>query len=107
MWRVNGMHWGNARWLALCAAALFVNACASEEESAEQKCQRLRDHVIGLRVQDLPEGDRAAHRTALQQALGERFTDECRTLTSTQMQCAFGANDVVAAAACSTASTAR
>jgi hypothetical protein len=101
------MRWGNAHWPAMVIAVQLVIGCASEEESVQSKCQRLRDHMIDLRVHDVPEADQAAHRVALQQALGERFAGECRTLTSTQMKCAFAANDVVAAAACSSGSTAR
>jgi hypothetical protein len=78
-----------------------LGACAGEEESRAQKCDRLREHFVELRVSGLPAQHREPHRAALRQALGERFEDECKSLTERQVACALAANDVVGATECS------
>lgn len=85
-------------------AALLLLSCADQGESIERKCERLRDHVIDLRMEGLPASDRDAHRHALKQALGERFADECRTFTAKQITCGLEAKDISDATACSGAS---
>lgn len=90
-------------WLAMFCAALL--GCADSEEPRARRCERFREHLIELRMEGLPEADRKAHRAALHQALGERFTDECKELTSRQLSCGLAAKDISAAAACSGVAT--
>ena len=81
--------------------SLLVGGCAADDESRQQKCERVREHFIELRVSGLPPQNREPHRAALRQALGERFEDECKSLTDRQVACALAANDVVGATTCS------
>ena len=87
----------------LLPLALAVSACTRAEETIEHRCARLREHVLDLRMEGLPAADRAAHRKALGQALGDRFADECEALTSKQIDCALTATDIVASTECSAA----
>ena len=79
--------------------------CAAKEETRARKCERLRDRVIDLRVEGVPERDRAAHASALRQALSSSFADECMSLSNRQLSCALGAADIGAAAACTSGSS--
>lgn len=94
-------------WFGLALLGLVVGGCAADDESRAHKCERLREHFIDLRVSGLPEQNRAPHRVALRQALGERFEDECKALTDRQVACALAANDVVGATECSPSALAR
>lgn len=98
-----GYSWKAAagRWLGYALlGCLLVGGCAANNESRQQKCERVREHFIELRVSGLPQQDREPHREALRQALGERFEDECKSLTDRQVACALAANDVVGATDC-------
>jgi hypothetical protein len=57
---------------ALLGSLLF-GGCATDDESRQHKCERVREHFIELRVSGLPVQNREPHRVALRQALGERF----------------------------------
>jgi hypothetical protein len=90
------------RWfLALVVAGWQATACTDPEETLERKCARLREHVLELRLEAIPEQDRAAHRQALSGALGNQFAEQCQSLTVKQVDCALAATDVVASVACS------
>ena len=95
-------------------------------ESKERLCERLRDHVIDLRVsqsvaptpsaqefarigekrpaqQQLNDSDR--HRAAMKQALGEEYVSTCAaTLTSEQVVCSLNANDTASIVSCQSGS---
>ena len=98
-------HLQDAIALLMLSGCLLVTGCMSNEEPLQRKCERLREHVVDLRVQGLPERDQRAHRAALSQALGDQFTDRCKTLTAAQVACALAANEVVVATECSLASS--
>jgi hypothetical protein len=136
--------------LGVSLVTALIAACATTDESVDRaKCERLRDHMIDLRLsglaqtpafasptktppppsagapdasrippygsnagplehppdtrsQPISEADLKAHRQAMQQALGEDFLTSCqKSLSATQLRCALAANDVGAAAACS------
>lgn len=98
---------GSSTAVVVCVA-MFGTAslgCAAGEETRARKCERLREHVVELRVDGLPERDRNAHRLALRQALAGQFSDDCMSFTSRQLSCALAAADVVAATACASESS--
>jgi len=90
--------------MALVAIFGFATGCTAEEETRARKCERLREHVIDLRVGGLPKSDQQAHATALRQALSSTFNDDCMSMSNRQLSCALGATDVVAATACTSGS---
>lgn len=95
--------WSNssaAGRVLLAMLGIALAGCAGEEETRARKCERLREHVIDLRIDGVPKRDREAHATALRNALSSTFTDECMALSNRQLSCALGATDVVASAAC-------
>jgi hypothetical protein len=82
------------------AVIAWSSGCAEQPESVEHKCMRLRDHLLDLRGEGLPEQDRAAHREALRQALGG-FVEECKSaMSSEQIECGLKSDDITASAAC-------
>lgn len=89
-----------------CVLLLVLAACASEGNQPPEasRCAKLRDHLVDLQVADINPAtgiDREAHRRALAGALGEDFATTCTsTLTDSQVECALGAGDASAAAAC-------
>ena len=79
----------------------MLSACAGNEETAAERCNRVRDKVVDLRLANAAQVDREAHRKTLRAALGEQFIDSCRTSMSTKQQrCVLGAADLEAATAC-------
>jgi hypothetical protein len=94
-----GVRW--AVWLTLGAATACGGSDALEVDRST--CEHLRAHVVDLRLADLGklDVDVAAHRTAIQNALGEGFVLSCmQTIDVTQMKCALGAADSASASAC-------
>lgn len=96
------------RW---CVLVFLVGCGGSDDDEAvttARRCERLRDHVVELRLADInPETgvDREAHRKAMTQALGDDFIAGCKTkLSEPQLDCALAAADPASAAACTTAS---
>jgi hypothetical protein len=86
--------------MALAALAVLCTTACTQDESIEQKCERLRDHVVDLRTEGLPAADVAAHRSALKNALGDQFTEECKSMTPKQIDCGLAADEISLAAAC-------
>jgi hypothetical protein len=81
--------------------------CSSDEESRREQCERVRNHVVSLRLNDLPAVDevgeqtREAHRSALTQALGDEFIGACEArYEKREIECALAARDVAAATTC-------
>lgn len=88
-------------WASRAAVCCLLAGCVSDEESVERKCARLREHAIDLRVQGIPESDQEAHRTALRDAMGLAFMDQCVAMKPAELDCALGAKDVLAIMECS------
>ena len=76
--------------------------CSAEDE--QRPCDRLRQHIIDLRIDSVPEADRAAHRAAMSQALGTTLDAECKALTAKQFDCALAAKETAAIASCASTS---
>jgi hypothetical protein len=82
-------------WLLGCASS------KDDDDVDKARCGELREHLIDLRLKGMTDADVAAHRTALQQAMGDDFIASCqRSVTSSQMKCTLGAVDSEAAEAC-------
>jgi len=83
---------------------LLVVGCGTEEEdSAPQpitRCERLREHLVDLRLEGVESIDREAHRKAHIAAMGSEFLAACGTLQESTITCALEASDGASAAAC-------
>lgn len=90
-----------ARVFVVGVVLLGLVGCASSEDEARSSCERLRQHMVDLRLSDVPQPDRQAHREALAGSLGERFVDGCQQLPGAQVRCALAARDSTSLAACS------
>ncbi len=95
--------------LALLLLAPLACASGSDDRPDREDCQRLRDHVIELRLQAADSGghvavtDVAQHRAALQAALGTGYVDDCRESRRPQeMSCLLAAGDLDSLDACAT-----
>src|SRR4051812_18897717 len=90
----------------LFSAALIACADPPNPDDVERnRCITLREHLIDLRLASVgPSVDVSAHRTAMQQALGREFVENCRELPEAQVTCELAANDSVKAASCGDAS---
>jgi len=67
------------------------------------RCEQLRRHLVDLRLADLGtlEVDVAAHRTAIENALGDAFVTSCQqSITVVQMTCALAAKNSALASTC-------
>jgi hypothetical protein len=87
----------------LCALLVALCACASESaepaELTRKDCERLRDHLIELRMESVT-ADQEQHRMALRAAM-DGFVPRCQNETSTdQLQCGLLAKDSHALAGC-------
>lgn len=84
--------------------ALSLAACSETNEVQVDRdhCQRLRDHLVDLRLGTAPKGvDVKAHRTAMNEALGEGFVESCQQHTSVaELKCELAAADLNAAHSC-------
>ena len=98
--------WMRAGLLLLLTA---WTACGTDEDDVaplpETPCERLRDHLVELRMADVTGVDVEPHKQAMRQAMGPSFLASCaRDLTPSQIRCATVAVDSNAASACVTSS---
>lgn len=96
------------KWCALISCLLFVSCgggSSSDDVAEAPRCEQLRDHLVEMQLVTVDPAtgvDRAAHRKAMKQALGEDFIASCNAkLTDSQVDCALAAMDPSVAAACS------
>jgi hypothetical protein len=72
-----------------------------DEMSDVRQCERLRDHVIDVRLETASGVDHEAHRAAMKAALGKDFVADCQSrLTYSQRRCALDAEDADELHAC-------
>lgn len=99
------------KWRALLLVAIAC-ACSSSADVDQEQCERLREHLIDLRLQasgaptdDLGKPvDLKPHRVALRQAMGEGFTNAClKDLSRAQLECELAARDSGAVSSCRSA----
>ena len=79
-----------------------------ESERTARPCEQLRDHLVELRLAGArgTPTELAAHREAMQRALGDDFTATCeKTMTTPQIACAASAGDLAAVSECSASAT--
>ena len=87
-------------WVALLVVLGFGCATSGDEAPSNASCTRVREHVVDLRVADLPVEDRATHRAALLEAQDESFRTRCRELSNSQLDCALEARDQASLVSC-------
>jgi len=84
----------------------LIASCGGDDDrdppTQETPCERLRDHLIELRLADARRIDRAAHRDAMKQAMGDDFLASCAKLDRAEIDCALDARDAITASACAT-----
>lgn len=84
----------------------LVASCGGDDDpessTNETPCERLRDHLIDLRLADAKHVDQAAHRDAMKQSMGADFLESCAKLDSSQVNCVLDAPDTTSASACAT-----
>lgn len=88
----------------LLGVGLGTVACSAKEpeEAEPDLCERVRDHLIELRLAEAVQVDREAHRVVLRRALGPDFSERClRSISYEQGICILRALDGNAAAECS------
>ena len=74
---------------------------SDESGGLTKQCERVRDHLVDLRLADATGVDRAAHKEAMQRALGAAFIDHCsNAMTTAQIDCVLDGADSSTAAAC-------
>lgn len=84
-------------------ALVIAAGCRGAEDGETTPCQRLRDHLIDLRLNETNSNkvDHGAHRKAMKRSLGDNFLRGCeQTITTTKLRCALDATDSTAATAC-------
>jgi len=98
------------RALVLVIAMLGIGCASNDDEVDREKCTKLRDRMIALRLAGLetsPDVNVAAHRDALAQSMGDEFIASCqRSLTASQIRCAMAADNLASAQECSRSSVA-
>jgi hypothetical protein len=99
VWMQRHLHAAVALWVCV-AFAVTSGACSSNDDEVAMRCDRLRRHVVELRVQTLPKADRAAHAAALDRALGDRFIADCKAMTAKQRDCALASSETSEFASC-------
>lgn len=84
-----------------------VTACAASDpdDGNRARCTQLRDHIVDLRLSDLPKDQAqsviASHREAMASALGEQFVTSCQqSAGKRELDCGLAARDVSAATRC-------
>jgi len=99
------------RRVVIVVIAMFGIGCSSNDDEVDrEKCTKLRDRMIALRLAGLeasPGVNAAAHRAALEQSMGDEFIASCqRSLTASQIRCAIAADNLANAQECSRSSVA-
>src|SRR5262245_21079372 len=93
--------------LALALVLPVMLACGrsnDDDPAATSACERLRAHLAEVSLTDakgISSAELAAHRSAMEAALGSAFVTSCSsTLTAEQVECAMRATDATAVASC-------
>lgn len=99
-------------WKRGCLLVLLVacGTCGTDEEQdtpvPSTPCERLRDHLIDLRMADVKGVDVEPHREAMKQSMGTSFLASCaKDLSPSQLGCATASSDLGAAAQCMATTT--
>jgi len=85
---------------AVFGFVMIVSAACSHDDEV-MPCERMRDHLIDLKLADATGVDRDAHREVLRRALGESLVTNCKkSMRAAQVLCILNAADSAAANAC-------
>jgi hypothetical protein len=79
--------------IALTGTAFGCTSDAGDAERSTTACERLRNHVVDLRVSEIHQ-DQEAHRTALRRALGSSFVAQCKDQSSARFECEMKATNI-------------
>jgi hypothetical protein len=95
-----------SRSVLLFLVASSLAACSGDDgsqgSSRHERCERLLDHEIDLRLAIESNIDVDAHRKVMREALGKDFVASCATkMTDAEVDCALAAADSKAVSACS------
>lgn len=91
----------NRLFIAALVALLTACGAASNDPVSRQDCERLRDHVVELRMQSVT-ADRGQHRTALRATLDDTFISSCvESTTADHLKCVLAAKDSDSLVSCS------
>lgn len=84
------------------AVVVMLVSCAGGEEAGDAKrCERVRDRIVDLRLDNATNVHRDAHRIAMRDALGASFVETCeRTMTAAQQRCVLESRDLAAVSSC-------
>lgn len=79
---MGGEAWGRRvyrAWFAGVLVAAGTAGCSADDELpvAENPCERLREHLVDLRLEGTPPADLASHRDVMRRALGDEFLTSC------------------------------
>lgn len=97
------------RWCRCLLAVALVESCSVDDDSSpgRELCERLRSHVIDVRLSGINDVDTNAHRSAFEAALGEGFVESCqKALTIRQVNCSLSSSDIDAVESCQRAGAA-
>jgi hypothetical protein len=92
----------STRWLIPILAVL--GACSSERVVERSDCERLREHLIDVRLAGITT-DVEAHRSTLRSSLREDFVDRCLESSIDDLDCRLAAASWDELAACASNSS--
>lgn len=85
---------------------VLVFGCGTEDanDAADPipatRCERLREHLVDLRLAGVESIDKDAHRKIHIAAMGNDFLTACGAMPDATISCALGAADTASAVAC-------
>ena len=85
----------------LMFALVMVASCGGNDDqeiSEATPCERLREHLIDLRLAEAMHVDKDAHREAFRTAMGADFLASCSKLDEDAVTCAISAADLLSCA---------
>jgi hypothetical protein len=85
---------------ALLSLTLAAACGSSSASSDDDRCQRMVDHLIDLRVERLDAELGAQHRAILEDTVGPRVLESCASASPAYVDCVLGARDTSSIAAC-------
>jgi hypothetical protein len=95
-------------WVVVLCAVVGCGS-AEPEEDRPRRCERLRDHLVDLRLataSGLTRAEIEQHRVTMQTSLDARFIASCaERMTDEQLACALRADNAQAASACTSTPT--
>lgn len=80
---------------------IALASCSSDDAPPVTSCERLREHLVTLRLADATGVDRKAHAEAMRSALGSDFVERCKeSMSESEVKCVLKATDSTSASAC-------